>query len=246
MAPKKRNKKKHVERKDLGKAIMDGDFLLIKKLINNNNINKPTSEGIPPLNLAARNDNYYLVEFLLERGADINKRDWNDMTPILHAATSGNFNMFEYLVDNGADITARGMLEMRFENKLVSVLDIAKMFHNNEMINYINNDVDFAASKIQRKFKSTKEINKTKTIARARATDRVLAIKNKQYPKGVIPKELARHIGSYVAFGKTPVLSKTIKNKAKKLKIRLTVTRNGKRVYKTRVVLERQIKNKMK
>ena len=40
--------------------------------------------------------------------------------------------------------------------------------------------------------------------------------------------------------------SKLIRNQAKKLKIKLTVKRNGKRVYKSEKALKTQIKSKLK
>jgi hypothetical protein len=44
-------------------------------------------------------------------------------------------------------------------------------------------------------------------------------------------------------FGKSKSKNKRLKSKAKKLGVRLTVKRNGKRVYKSKKVLEKQIKN---
>jgi hypothetical protein len=224
--------------KSLGEAIMVNNLPLVRRLITRYNINKNTIWDSTPLSLAAEYGHFKIVRFLVGKGADVNKRDRQDLTPLMRAALSDQFEIFQFLVEHGADITQKS--RHIFMNRYASVLDIAKRRRNNKIIAYL------AAKKIQKIFKSKQTRNKTRTIVRARATDRVLTIKNNQYPRGVFSKDIARHIGSYVAFGKTPVLSKTLKNKAKKLKIRLTVTKNGKRVYKTRAVLERQIKNKMK
>jgi hypothetical protein len=49
-----------------------------------------------------------------------------------------------------------------------------------------------------------------------------------------------------MTFGKKVLLTKALKNQAKKLKIRLTVNRNGKRVYKSEKALRNQISNAIK
>ena len=55
-----------------------------------------------------------------------------------------------------------------------------------------------------------------------------------------------------LSFGKKKIrkkskkkIPKVLKNKAKQLKIRLTVTRNGKRIYKSKSTLVKQIKKKI-
>jgi hypothetical protein len=58
-----------------------------------------------------------------------------------------------------------------------------------------------------------------------------------------------RHISEYVSFGnkrKKKVLSKKLKTQAKKYKVKLTVKRGNKRVYKSEKVLMKQINNAMK
>ena len=60
-----------------------------------------------------------------------------------------------------------------------------------------------------------------------------------------LPLDVRKNIGGYMAFGKKrKVLTQTLKNQAKKHNVRLTIKRNGKRVYKTEKMLKQQIKNK--
>ena len=67
-----------------------------------------------------------------------------------------------------------------------------------------------------------------------------------------LPLELKKDMKKYFGFGKKRTikhkkeLSKALKNQAKKYKVKLTVKRNGKRVYKTEKVLKKQISNAKK
>ena len=70
--------------------------------------------------------------------------------------------------------------------------------------------------------------------------------------KKKIPQDVEKLIKSYISFGKKrkkvvkKTLTKALKNQAKIYKIRLTLKRGNKRVYKSENVLKKQIKNKMK
>jgi ankyrin repeat protein len=199
-------------------AIRNNDMFLLTYLIERGaklDLQLDIFKGQTELMDAVEFNDLIIVKYLIEHGADVNKQDNFGLTSLMYAIDKNNENVARYLINHGADVNKQ-------DNKGITASMRAIRKNMWDIVNLIQ---------------------KTNTIARARATDRVLAIKNKQYPKGVFPKDVARHIGTYVAFGKLP---NNVKNKAKKLKIRLTVTRNGKRVYKTRAVLERQIKNKMK
>jgi hypothetical protein len=61
-----------------------------------------------------------------------------------------------------------------------------------------------------------------------------------------LPEDIQKHINKYFGFGnkKKKVLTKSLKNQAKKYKVRLTLKRGNKRVYKSEKMLKNQIKNK--
>jgi hypothetical protein len=61
-----------------------------------------------------------------------------------------------------------------------------------------------------------------------------------------IPEDIEKEIQSYLSFGKKKTITKALKIQAKKYKVRLTLKRGNKRVYKTEKVLKKQIKNAVK
>jgi len=71
-----------------------------------------------PLIIACRkkNDNYDMVKFLVEKGADINKKDGFGETPLFAAcnitnANENNEKIVKYLIDHGADVNKEGMFK---------------------------------------------------------------------------------------------------------------------------------------
>jgi ankyrin repeat protein len=59
--------------------------------------------GYNPLQIAAINNHYPLIEMLLLRGADINKQDKLGNTPLHHAIINQNHEAIHSLVKNGSD-----------------------------------------------------------------------------------------------------------------------------------------------
>ena len=60
-----------------------------------------------PLMLAVNERDYYLVEFLLEKGANLNARDWDGQTA-LHKSSwlNGDLDILELLIEYGANVDA--------------------------------------------------------------------------------------------------------------------------------------------
>jgi hypothetical protein len=128
---------------------------------------------------------------------------------------------------------------------------IDEVFYHAEMFGGDENLIIFgkylSAVYIQQKYRKRlydrKKINTGKKALRLKHEQKLRRLRQKGLR---LPDETNRHIASYMTFGKKVLLTKALKNKAKKLKIRLTVNRNGKRVYKSEKVLRNQISNTIK
>ena len=69
-------------------------------------INAKTSEGVPMLSIAARNDHLDQVEWLLSLGADINAISGDrGYSAVMDAVWRKNFKITEYLINRGADLS---------------------------------------------------------------------------------------------------------------------------------------------
>ncbi|MEX2443299.1 MAG: ankyrin repeat domain-containing protein [Alkalispirochaeta sp.] len=72
------------------------------------NATTPDSRGeITPLRYAIENEDYEMVRFLVQNGADVNKANRAGWTPIMTAARTGNREILQYLLQEGADLRAR-------------------------------------------------------------------------------------------------------------------------------------------
>ena len=68
-------------------------------------MNAKTSEGVPMLCVAARNDHMDQIEWLLSLGADINAISGDrGYSPVMDAVWRKNFKITEYLIKKGADL----------------------------------------------------------------------------------------------------------------------------------------------
>ena len=65
-------------------------------------INKQTSEGLTPLNLAATNSNEETVRYLISRGAAVQTTTNDQRTALQNAAENGHLDIMRLLMDNGA------------------------------------------------------------------------------------------------------------------------------------------------
>jgi len=69
-------------------------------------VNARTSEGVPLLCIATRNDCLSKVRWLLENGADINAISADrGYSPVMDAVWRKNYDITKYLIDRGADLS---------------------------------------------------------------------------------------------------------------------------------------------
>jgi ankyrin repeat protein len=58
--------------------------------------------------LACRNENFKVIQLLVEKGANVNAISFSDgkksSTPLIEACNKGKFKIIEYLIKNGAAI----------------------------------------------------------------------------------------------------------------------------------------------
>ncbi|CAG2204329.1 unnamed protein product [Mytilus edulis] len=92
---------------------MCGDITAVKTLFKSKaNVNMKTVEGETPLLAACHQDNIYLIDMLLNEGADINQALWGDLSYEGHngkslmrlACEHGSINVFKLLLEKGADV----------------------------------------------------------------------------------------------------------------------------------------------
>ena len=75
-----------------------------------------------PLIAACESNNYKIVKYLIEKGADVNQENKDGVTPLMTACFNGNINIVKYLVENGADINKENM----YYKIMHSMYDICK------------------------------------------------------------------------------------------------------------------------
>jgi len=72
------------------------------------NATMPESRGeVTALRYAISNEDYEMVRYLVQNGADVNMANDAGWTPIMTAARTGNREIIGYLLDEGADLSAR-------------------------------------------------------------------------------------------------------------------------------------------
>lgn len=57
--------------------------------------------------IACMTENWDIVKYCLENGANVNVSDYEKGTPLIHACKAGNFEIVKMLIEAGADIKAR-------------------------------------------------------------------------------------------------------------------------------------------
>jgi hypothetical protein len=191
-------------------------------------INSMDRDGYTPLHMASQEGEVEVVKFLIDKRANINAVDHRGRTPLHLVAEDGFIDVVKLLMYAGADISVR-------DESGITALDLARETGHTEVANAI---IEEDMIRLENK-------NKAGRIEKGRGI-----------PTGLISQ--------YLAFGRTkgratikrPVSKKKsmankmglakLKKTAKKLGIRVTTTRNGKRVDKSKSVLSKQIATRKK
>lgn len=88
-------------------ACIKGDIEVIKKILENNfDIDLTDKQGITGLNFAVAYNQFNVVRFLIEKGANLNIKDKNGWSPIITASQllKDKTEIVKYLIQNGANI----------------------------------------------------------------------------------------------------------------------------------------------
>lgn len=92
----------------LTKAVVKGDWPVVKNLLNKNaNPNVFDSNGLPLIALLARDGHNELIELLLAKGADIHLRSDEGLTAIYMAAKHNQASTLTLLAEKGANINVQ-------------------------------------------------------------------------------------------------------------------------------------------
>ena len=83
------------------------EFLVLEAGANVNATALPEQGEVTALRYAIGNDDYQMVRFLINNGAEVNLANSRGWTPIMTAARVGNRDIMELLIENGADIRVR-------------------------------------------------------------------------------------------------------------------------------------------
>ena len=84
------------------KSPKSGDIAQILFYSGMKDMNTRDSNEAPVLNIAAREDNFPLVKFLVEHGAKVNVKNKYGQSPLSAASLYGSFETVNYLVNHGA------------------------------------------------------------------------------------------------------------------------------------------------
>jgi ankyrin repeat protein len=237
----------------LSLASSRGNLDIVKYLVSKRaKINITDYEEKTALFKAINNTHLNTVKYLVSKGAKINITDYEGNTPLMLASRfHGNLNTVKYLVSKGAKIN---IINDYGETALFKAvygdrLQVVKyLVSKGAKINITDNDgktmLIYALEKGYKKIYSYL----SKLILEPTIKKKLIRQKDREtaqaFTKGgqIIPQGMRGEIFKYL-FGKTP---NSLKDNAKKYGIRLTVNRNGKRVYKSEKVLKKQIKNSIK
>jgi len=127
--------------KDLVNFIKRGDINKLKNLLNKN----PEIHPNLILSMAAKEEQFDIVKYAVERGANVNITDTNGITPLMAISINGNFEIFEYLMDQGIKVNKKG------KNNYTSLIyatknnhtDIAKsLIEHGADVNVVSGDQD--------------------------------------------------------------------------------------------------------
>ena len=105
-------------------------------------LNSTDQQLMSPLMLAARfGCSPPLIQLLLDCGAKIDRRDCKGWTPLIMATQHGHLGSVEALIRSGADLTA-------VTNNGLTVLDIARHFKYQHIVDYLEKQYDLIVSSL--------------------------------------------------------------------------------------------------
>jgi len=214
------------------------------------NVNAMTIDGETALDTVIENENTKIQILLLEAGANVNAADNNGKTPLHFAAEDGITKIVKLLLAKGANVNAadnNGKTPLHFAAMEGHTKIVKLLMDAGANLNAVNNDGETALD-VARENGHTEVANAIIEESIDRSRKRILANRI-ETDKQVVPGLISR----YLAFGRTKrqvsnkksVANKTglakLKKTARKLGILVTTKRNGKRVYKPKSVLSKQI-----
>lgn len=88
-------------------ACNQGDIETVREFLNEGRIDSLTDEGESLLSAACSAGCFFLVEMILDMGADIEDRGHKDTTPLMEAANSGHSDIVKLLIERKASINAQ-------------------------------------------------------------------------------------------------------------------------------------------
>jgi ankyrin repeat protein len=116
---------------EFAQAIGEGNLKVVKKYVDAGLDINISYFAWPPLLMAASKNQFELVKYFAERGADINyAHPVNKLTAFHHAAYNNNEAMMKYLVEKGADVN----MKMRGD---VSLIRAMTDLGNTKMVDYL-------------------------------------------------------------------------------------------------------------
>jgi ankyrin repeat protein len=178
------------------------------------------------LMLASEYGHLDIVKYLIRNGAYVNTFDKYRMTPLMLASEYGYFKIVKELIKTGADVKV-------VDDYNNTALMYASAGGHSDIVKYLREQqLKVYTTKTGQKQGHQKNLRVIRALPGGTDYQKAMDRFNKINMK-------------FNKFGKIKISSKNRKN-AKKYKVRLTVNKNGKRVYKTNNVLEGQIKRKMK
>lgn len=123
-------------------AVKSNDLELFSALLNKNDVHQIDEFGKTALAYAAANGNEYMINCILQAGADINARDNLNKTPLMYAVSkAGNIKIVELLLEAGANPS---VIDTQHNSVLMYAvlygdLDIVKLLlKKNHNINTVN------------------------------------------------------------------------------------------------------------
>ena len=130
--------------REMFKVLVENGFDLESRI--DGGEHSPDDYNYTPLMIAAAINDYDMVQFLVEKGADVNTKTHSEYssveTPLLLSLDNENSSVAEYLINNGADINVTnedGETPLMYASKLHNIKVIELLIQKGADINAFNN-----------------------------------------------------------------------------------------------------------